>query len=282
MAPHPVLDEVQRRGLRGKGPGSSSSTPARPSATVVCADGQTRTTNSPIAAPVCVHPMRNPALAGGAGRAESDGLVRKVGEVDDAGVAAPGRHGAYDVGEVVGGAGGVYVAATAVSGGPAAAHRGPYGHSYRQRGREGSRGDRDSVRVPGCRIDHVGRQRRQGRNHGPIRRVPGCGARPTRSANQPGNRGRKLSTSAATDRVQIRISQLALGHAGVIGNDTSGTSGPLPGLHKTRASSQPPKTSSADHLASGELPAHAPSPGNAWSTCRWYLPGDSSLTADQL
>ncbi|MFI1212602.1 helix-turn-helix domain-containing protein [Streptomyces sp. NPDC020802] len=155
--------QVQRRGLRGKGTRIIELYTCPPEgATVVCADGQTRTTNSPIAAPVCVHPMRDPALAGGAGRAESDGLVRKVGEVDDAGVAAPGRHGAYDVGEVVGGAGGVY----------------------------------DSTR---------------------------------------------------------RVLQV-----------------------------NPRRTSSADHLASGELPAHAPSPGNALSTCRWYLPGDSSLTADQL
>lgn len=50
-----------------------------------------------------------------------------------------------------------------------------------QRGCEGPRGDRDGVRMPGCRIDDVGRQRRQERNHGPVRRVPGCGARLTRS-----------------------------------------------------------------------------------------------------
>jgi hypothetical protein len=37
-------------------------------------------------------------------------LVCEVGEVDDEGVAAPGCHGAYDAGEVVGGAGGAYVA----------------------------------------------------------------------------------------------------------------------------------------------------------------------------
>src|SRR4051794_17120916 len=48
--------------------------------------------------------------AGACGRVEGDGLVCEVGEVDDAGGAAPGCHGAYDAGEVVGGASGAYVA----------------------------------------------------------------------------------------------------------------------------------------------------------------------------